>query len=280
MSVRTAEAGDTAPLRVSVITVARNAADTIGDTLRSVAAQRWPDIEHIVIDGASTDGTREIVERHRGRIAAFVSEPDGGLYDAMNKGIALATGDVIGTLNADDVYAHEHVVEHIARAFQDPDVEACYGDLVYVDRADLNRVVRYWRSCPYRDGLFERGWLPAHPTFYVRRAVYARCGVFDTAYRIQADFELTMRLLAVHRVRARYLPEILVRMRMGGTTNRRLGNVVKGNLESYRAARAHGLKVTPLFFLRKILSRLPQFVRRPAPGQLAPWRPSPDQPSS
>jgi len=260
------------PLRVSIVTVARNAADTIADTLGSVAAQDYPHIEHIVIDGASTDGTQAIVEANRARVAQFVSEPDRGLYDAMNKGIARATGDVIGTLNADDVLAHAGVVRRIAGVFQDPAVEACYGDLVYVDRGDLNRVVRYWRSCPYRDGLFERGWLPAHPTFYVRRSVYRRCGVFDTGYRIQSDFELTLRLLAVHGVRSAYLPEILVRMRMGGTTNKRLVNVLRGNLESYRAARAHGLHVTPLFFPRKILSRLPQFVRRPPAGSLPPWQ--------
>jgi glycosyltransferase involved in cell wall biosynthesis len=181
----------------------------------------------------------------------------------MNKGIALATGEVVGTLNADDMYMHEGVLARVASVFEDASVEACYGDLIYVDRADTDRIVRYWTSRPYAPGLFERGWIPAHPTFFVRRSVYERYGAFDLSYRIQSDFELTMRLLAVHGIRSVYIPEILVRMRMGGTTNRRVMNVVRGNLESYRAARSHGLGVTPWFFVVKILSRVPQFFRRP-----------------
>jgi glycosyltransferase involved in cell wall biosynthesis len=250
-------------MKISIVTVALNAATTIEDTLRSVASQTYPNIEHIVIDGGSTDGTLEIVQRHRGRIATLISEPDRGIYDAMNKGIAAATGDIVGTLNADDFYVNEYVLENIARAFVDPDVGACYADLVYVDRRDINKVIRYWKSRPYADGLFEIGWLPAHPTFILRRALYQRYGGFDLRYRYQADFELTMRMLAVHKVRSVYLPEVIVKMRMGGVSNRSVWNVIKGNLEAYRACRRHGLKVTPLFISRKILSRLPQFFRRP-----------------
>jgi glycosyltransferase involved in cell wall biosynthesis len=249
-------------MKISIITVVLNAADTIEDTLRSVAAQRYPTIEHIVVDGGSTDGTLAIIERHRGRIATLIVEPDRGIYDAMNKGIAVATGDIIGTLNADDIYADEQVLEKIARVFTDPAIGACHADLVYVERTDLDKIVRYWQSCPYADGLFERGWLPAHPTFFARREVYRRYGGFDLSYRFQADFELTMRLLAVHKVRSVYLPEVIVKMRMGGVSNRSVLNVVKGNLEAYRACRRHGLKVSPLFIAKKILSRLPQFFRR------------------
>lgn len=250
-------------MKISIITVVLNAADTIEDTLRSVAAQRYPAIEHIVVDGGSTDGTLEIIERHRDRIAALIIEPDRGIYDAMNKGIAATTGEIVGMLNADDVYVDEHVLEKVARAFSDPAVDVCHADLVYVDRADLNRIIRYWKSRPYIDGLFEKGWLPAHPTFFVRRALYQRYGGFDLSYRFQADFELTMRLLAVHKARSVYLPEVIVKMRMGGVSNRSVLNVIKGNLEAYRACRQHGLKVSPLFIARKILSRLPQFFRRP-----------------
>jgi glycosyltransferase involved in cell wall biosynthesis len=249
-------------MKISIVTVVLNAADTIEDTLRSVAAQRYPTIEHIVVDGGSTDGTLDIIERHRGRIATLIVEPDRGIYDAMNKGINAATGDIIGTLNADDLYVDEHVLEKIARVFTDPAVGACHADLVYVDRADLDKIIRYWKSCPYTDGLFEKGWLPAHPTFFVRRALYRRYGGFDLNYRFQADFELTMRLLAVHKVRSVYLPEVIVKMRMGGVSNRSVLNVIKGNLEAYRACRQHGLKVSPLFIAKKILSRLPQFFRR------------------
>jgi len=253
-------------MKISLVTVAYNAADTIEDTLRSVASQDHPHIEHIIVDGGSTDGTLEIVARYRDHLAKVVSEADDGIYDAMNKGIALATGDVVGTLNADDVYAHDRVVSQVAAAFAaDPDLDAVYGDLLYVARDDTRKVVRYWQSQPYRDGLFEKGWMPAHPTLFVTRRTYQRHGLFDLDFRIQSDFELTMRFLAVHRIRSRYLPGVMVRMRLGGVTNRSLGNVVRGNLEAYRACRKHGLAVTPLFMLRKVLSRLPQFFRRPRP---------------
>lgn len=250
-------------MKLTIITAARNAAATIADTLQSVAEQSHPDVEHIIIDGASTDGTLDVV-RGFGHVAQLVSESDHGLYHAMNKGIRMATGEIVGILNADDVYAHSNVLKTVAGVFQDPDVDACYGDLLYVERDRPERIVRYWQSQPFSPGLFHRGWLPAHPTFFVRRNLYERFGGFDLRYKIQSDFELTMRLLEINRVRSRYLPEVLVRMRMGGTTNNSIVNMVKGNLESYRACRRHGLAVTPWFFVRKVASRLPQFLRRPA----------------
>jgi glycosyltransferase involved in cell wall biosynthesis len=250
-------------VKITVITVVYNNAATIEETIRSVASQRYSEVEHIIIDGGSTDGTMEIVNRHRDKLAIVVSEPDEGLYHAMNKGIALASGDVIGTLNSDDIYAGDDVLDTVAAVFDDPVVDACYADLVYVDPLDTSKIIRYWKSRPYELGLFRRGWIPAHPTFFVRRQVYEKYGDFDLRYKIQSDFDLTMRFLEIHQVRSVYIPKILVRMRMGGTTNKRLGNIIKGNLESYRACRENGLKVTPLFFVVKIFSRLPQFVRRP-----------------
>jgi glycosyltransferase involved in cell wall biosynthesis len=228
-----------------------------------VAAQQYAQREHIVVDGGSTDATREILARHRQRLAHTLSERDGGIYDAMNKGIALATGEVVGFLNADDRYVHAGVLSRIAEQFDDPSVGACYADLVYVDKDDTSRVVRYWKSRPYKPGLFEKGWMPAHPTFYVRRSVYARLGGYNTAYRLQSDFELTMRFLAVHGVIARYVPETWVAMRSGGVSNRSVRGVIRGNLEAYRAARSNGLRVSPFFLVRKVLSRVPQFLSRP-----------------
>lgn len=248
--------------KISVITVVRNAAGTIEETVRSVLAQKYPDIEHIVVDGVSTDDTMKVLNRYRGKIAKIVSEADRGIYDAMNKGIALATGDIIGCLNADDIYEHPQVLDRIAAAFDDERVEACYGDLIYVDPDDMRTVRRYWRSCDYRQGLCDKGWMPAHPTFYVRRRVYERLGGFDLRYPRQADFELTMRFLEIGRVRSVYLPEILVRMRAGGRSNSSIGWVLKGNLESYRACKDHGRPVTLWFFVQKIASRLPQFLIR------------------
>jgi len=250
-------------MKISVITVSLNSAATIEETILSVHRQTHAQREHIVIDGVSRDGTSGVVERHREKIAVYLSESDAGIFDAMNKGMARASGDVIGFLNADDVYAHNQVLEHIAAAFGEPGVQAVYADLVYVNNRNPADVVRYWRSGDFRPGRFARGWMPAHPTFYVRREVYERLGGFKLEYRLQGDFELTLRLLEVHCIRARYVAEIWVRMRTGGVSNRSWRSVLRGNVEAYRAARANGLAVTPFFMLRKILSRVPQFFARP-----------------
>lgn len=253
-------------MKISIITVCYNAADTIGETLDSVADQTYQDIEHIVIDGGSTDGTGAVLKAKGRRVAIWRSEPDRGIYDAMNKGILLATGDVVGMLNADDIYADETVLEQVAVIFSDPAVDACYADLVYVSADDPTKVRRYWRSCSYREGLFERGWMPAHPTFFVRRRVYEEHGLFDTQFKLQSDFELTMRFINVQRIKTEYMPRIWVRMRMGGVSNRSIRNVMRGNIEAYKACRKHRIKVSPLFFLMKIASRIPQFFTRPPAG--------------
>ncbi len=213
-------------LKITVITVAYNAARTIAETICSVAEQDYSDVEHIVIDGASPDGTAEVVRQTPGRVTRLLSEPDRGVYDAMNKGIAMATGDVIGFLNADDMYAHSGVLSRVAEALSNPDVDACYADLVYVDPKDLRKIVRYWKSRPYEYGLFEKGWMPAHPTFFVRRSVYERLGGFDLEYKLQSDFELTMRFMHVHKIRSVYVSEIWVRMRTGGLSNNSLRGIL------------------------------------------------------
>ena len=253
-------------IKISIITVCFNSAGTIEDTIKSVAEQTHVDIEHIIVDGCSTDGTMEIVNRHREHLSKVVSEPDHGIYDAMNKGLALASGDVIGFLNSDDLFANTAALALVAKAFEDPTIDACYADLVYVAEHDLSKVVRYWKSKNYREGQFSVGWMPAHPTFYVRRSVYERLGGFDLQFSLQADFELTMRFLEVHRIKSLYIPRVLVKMRLGGATNKSLHNVLQGNLEAYRACKKHGLAVTPLFMLRKVLSRLPQFFAKPPVG--------------
>jgi glycosyltransferase involved in cell wall biosynthesis len=250
-------------MRFSIITVVRNAADTVAECIESVAGQDYREVEHLVIDGASTDGTLRVIDEYRDRLAKVVSEPDRGIYDAMNKGLALATGDVVGFLNADDSYADRNVLRDVAALLQDTLTDAVYGDLVYVSAANPQRIVRYWRSGVYRPGSFSRGWMPAHPTFFVRRDVYRRFGGFDLSYRLQSDFDLTMRLLEVQKIRSIYLPRILVRMRTGGAPNRSISNVVKGNLEAYRACKKNAIPVSPLFILRKLWSRLPQFIARP-----------------
>ena len=247
-------------MKISVITVCYNSARTIGRTLLSVREQTHDDIEHIIIDGASSDNTLEVVAAEGRHAVKLVSEPDGGIYDAMNKGLARATGDVIGFLNSDDVFASAEVVSKIALALADSAIDACYGDLVYVAQDDMNKVVRYWKSTEYKRGLFDRGWVPAHPTFYARRELYQRHGGFDLDMKLAADFDILLRFFEVHRIRTSYIPNVLVRMRLGGATNVSLGNVLRQNIEISRAFRKYGLSVGLKPFAFKLMSRLSQFA--------------------
>lgn len=256
-------------LQISVITAVLNSAGTVGCALRSVHEQRWSNIEHIVIDGGSTDGTLDIVDEHKSRIATVVSEPDGGVYDALNKGIAHASGDVVGFLHADDEFASPDVLARVAAAFDDPSVAAVYGDIEYVNRDDVSRVVRYWRAGPYRRARLPHGWMPPHPTLYLRRDVYSRFGTFDTRYRIAADYEYMLRILWWGRVQATYLPEVLVRMRTGGMSNMSLSNILHKSREDYAALRENGIGGLQTLLLKNV-TKLPQFVARAAPRLQSP----------
>jgi len=219
-------------------------------------------VEHIIIDGASSDNTLAIV-REISPHSHIVSELDNGIYDAMNKGILIATGDIIGILNADDFYADQQVIETVINAFADPEVDACYSDLVYVDQEKTDRIVRYWKSCPYRSGLFEKGWVPPHPTFFVRRKVYERLGLFDLDYQIAADFELMARFIDRHKVKTNYLPQVTVNMRLGGTTNKSIRNIIKQNLEIIRALKKNKLRISPLIPAYKLLDKFSQYFKNP-----------------
>lgn len=250
-------------MKVSIITVVYNGVKTIEDCIKSVAGQTYSNIEHIIIDGGSTDGTLDIITKYKDKIAYIICEPDNGIYDAMNKGLRLATGDIIGILNSDDMYADNSVLACVASVFANSSVDICYGDLVYVDKVDLNKVVRYWRSCDYKDGLFKKGWVPAHPTFFVRRTVHEKYGNFDLNYSLAADFELMMRFLDKYKAKSVYTPKVLVKMRVGGATNKKIYNIIKQNKEIYRALRKNGVTITPFFFVIKFLSRIKQFFSKP-----------------
>lgn len=250
-------------MKISVITAVYNNRDTIAQALDSALAQDHVDVELIVIDGGSTDGTLEILQGYADRLAVLVSEPDRGIYDALNKGIAQASGEVVGFLHSDDVFAEAGVLSRIGAAFADPKVDAAYGDLLYVKKDDPSRVVRTWRAAKFSRSKLARGWMPPHPTFYVRRSVYEQLGGYDTAYRIAADYDFVLRLLGRGGVRAAYIPEVLVKMRVGGASNRSLKNILRKSREDYRALRNSG--VGGLRALAwKNLSKLPQFVLRHA----------------
>ena len=246
-------------VKISIITATYNSELTVRDTMISVGRQTHPGIEHLVIDGASTDSTLDIVSKFP-HVSTVVSEPDKGIYDAMNKGVRLATGDVVGILNSDDIYAHNRVLEKVARLFRNPEVQAVYADLQYVREDNLNKVVRHWKSGEYSSQNFYYGWMPPHPTFFVRREIYEECGLFDTSFKSAADYELMLRFLVRYNVPATYLPEVIVKMRNGGMSNASFKNRWRANREDRRAWDVNGL--TPYFFTipLKPFRKLSQFL--------------------
>lgn len=246
---------------ISVVTAVINRVDTIDQSLASVAAQTWESVEHIVIDGASTDGTLALIEKQRARLAVLVSEPDNGIYDALNKGLALASGDVVGLMHSDDFYADECVLEKVARAFANPSVYGVYGDLDYVAKDDPSRIVRRWRSGTYDPTFLAKGWMPPHPTLYLRRSVIQEWGGFDTSFRIAADYDAMLRYLGRAKIRLAYIPEVLVKMRVGGESNRSLSRIVRKSREDYRALRHNGIGGMGTL-IRKNLGKIPQFFLR------------------
>lgn len=254
-------------LQVSVITAVYNGASTIGEAVRSVSGQTWQHVEHIVVDAGSTDGTLQVLDEHKGGISKLISEPDEGLYYGLNKGIRHASGDVIGFMHADDSFASPRALERVAAAFEDPEVGAVYGDLVYVSKRDSSKVVRYWRAGQYRRDHLAHGWMPPHPTFYVRRDLYSKVGAFDTRYRIAADYDHMLRVLWGANVKAAYVPEVLVRMRVGGLSNRSMFALLHKSFEDFAALRENGLGAFQALVLKNV-TKLPQFVAR-EPGRAA-----------
>ncbi len=250
--------------KLTLLTASYNSAATIGDTLRSVAAQDYPDIEHIVIDGASKDDTMAVVAREGTHVAKAVSERDKGIYDAYNKGVGLATGEIIGFINSDDFYAHKGVASRVMELFAaDPSLEAVHADLVYVAQDDPAKVVRWWKSRPCTEKSLARGFIPAHPTVFLRRSVYDKAGLFDLDYRLAADYEFLLRIFHTYAVNALYVPEIWVRMRTGGATGAGFEGIKRQNVEIRRAQAKHGVSYPAWkFFVHKVIDRSVQRMRR------------------
>ena len=248
-------------MKISVITCTFNSAATVAQTLESVHHQDYPNKEHIIIDGLSTDHTTEIVSGFA-HVARLIREKDHGMYDAMNKGILAATGEIIGILNSDDVYANDKVLTKVKSSFDDPHVLACYADLQYVHNQDMNKVVRVWKSGKLRTRSFYWGWMPPHPTFFVRREVYDKVGLFNTSLKSAADYEMMLRILVKHKLKAQYIPEVLVKMRMGGLSNASLLHRVRANREDRLAWKINGLQ--PYFFTlyMKPIRKISQFIIR------------------
>jgi glycosyltransferase len=244
---------------ISIITPVLNDVHTLRDCIESVLNQDSPS-EHIIIDGGSTDGSLDVIAEYASRLGTVVSEPDENNCDAMNKGIAIARGDVVGILNADDFYAHERVLSKVRTTFETCDTDSCYGDLQYVDRRNPHRIIRYWKSRPYDPRLLYHGWMPPHPTLFVRRSVYERCGTFRLDQASAGDYELMLRFFLKCGISATYIPEVLVNMRLGGASSASVKNRLKGHLKDWRAWRINGLTPRPWTLILKPLSKIGQYV--------------------
>lgn len=247
-------------MRISIITAVLNKKNTIKYTIESVLGQRYKDIEHIIIDGGSTDGTLDIINRYAGRVR-IMSEYDSGIYDALNKGIVLSSGHIIGFLHSDDTYAHSNVLQLVADTVEKYNVDSCYGDLIYVGKNNANKIIRYWKSSAYRPGKFKDGWMPPHPTFFVKKGVYDAHGLFNTTLKIAADYELMLRFLEKNKISTSYIPQVLVHMRCGGISNYSLGDMMLKSIEDFRAWKINDLKIDSRTILQKNISKIPQFFK-------------------
>jgi glycosyltransferase involved in cell wall biosynthesis len=249
------------PIKISIITICFNSASTIEETIKSVIEQDYQNLEYIVVDGGSTDGTLDILKKYPEKISKVISEKDRGIYDAMNKGISIATGDLIGILNSDDVYAHESVLSKIAALYDSEKPDAVYADLVYVSKDNLNHVIRNWKSGLYKTGLFLKGWMPPHPTFFVKKECYEKFGTYNISFRSAADYELMLRLIHKEKIKTAYLPETIIKMRAGGISNITFLNRLRANMEDRRAWKVNGLNPGTFTLLMKPLSKVFQFVK-------------------
>lgn len=233
-------------MKVSLITVTLNSAPYLADCIDSVVKQQYGNIEHIFVDGGSTDGTLAIIKSYGNHVAKWISEPDRGMYDAINKGMEMATGDIIGILNSDDMYASNDVVTAIVDCFDEFQLDAVYGDLVYVSKLNTNKVVRLWKGFSYNRSRFHYGWMPAHPTFYVRRDLIGKLGGYESHYFTAADYEFMARYLFRFRISARYLPKLIVKMRVGGQSNITWKSRLRANRRDYLAMKKNKVPF-PLF---------------------------------
>lgn len=247
-------------MKVSLITVTYNSEKYLASCIESVLRQTYHDIEYIVVDGASTDDTLSVIRNYSHNIDKWVSEKDRGMYDAINKGMRLATGDIIGILNSDDVFASNNTVSKIVQCFKENGVDSVYGDLVYVDGSDTSKVHRYWKGAAYNRSAFRWGWMPAHPTFYVRREVVQQLGGYETHFYSAADFEFMTRYLYRHRISSCYLPELIVKMRNGGMSNSSLKKRLRANRRDYLALKRNSVPFPFFASLVKPIRKLPQFI--------------------
>ena len=250
-------------LKISIITATYNSLETLPTTLKSIVEQNYENIECVVIDGKSTDGTLKIIYKYQidnpDISFKIISEKDSGIYDALNKGIFNATGDIIGFLHSDDMLASSNILTKIAEEFIKTDVNGVYGDLQYVNRDNTNNVIRYWKSKKFHPKLIKQGWMPAHPTLFLKREVYKSQGYFDLSYKIAADYDLMLRILKDQTLKFSYLPTVITKMRLGGASNKSIKNIIKKTMEDYHAIRSNNIGGVITLLLKNI-SKIKQFL--------------------
>ncbi|WP_108063693.1 glycosyltransferase family 2 protein [Poseidonibacter lekithochrous] len=248
-------------LKISIITSVWNNRETIRDAIESVIGESYDNIEYIVVDSASDDGTVEIVENYSNKVSIFVSEKDKGIYDGLNRGLALATGDVIAFLHSDDIYASNTIIEDVIKVFENNDsIDGIYGDLVYTSKVDINKVLRYWKSKEFDSKLLSKGWMPAHPTLFLRREVYEKYGNFNLTFKIAADYDFMLRILNGG-IKVKYLSKVLYKMRVGGESNKSIKNIIKKSKEDLQALKEN--EIGGIFTLViKNLSKITQFIEK------------------
>lgn len=251
-------------MKISIITATYNRADTIRDTIESILSQTYQEWEHIIVDGASSDRTLEIIDEYRdlyrGRIK-IISEKDNGIYDAMNKGIAMASGDIIGILNSDDLYFDDEVLDSIHNAFANDSIDAIYGGIVVSSSNDLNKIIRIKRGSEYPNGGFRTGWHPAHPSFYVKNDVYKRFGSFDLNFGTAADMEIMIRFIERHHIKSVFIPKIMVKMRFGGASNSSVKAILRSNKQVLRAFEKNGLAKPNFYLIKKLAPKVGNIIK-------------------
>ena len=248
-------------MKVSIITATYNNENTVEDTVLSVSSQTYKNIEHIIIDGSSSDNTIQIIRKHQVKIAKIISEPDRGIYDALNKGIKYASGDIICFLHADDIYADYTVIEKAVNLFSEKQIDSIYGDLQYVAKEDTGKIIRYWKSGKFTFSKLKKGWMPPHPTFLVKKEIYENCGVFDTNFKIAADYDIILRFLGKHKISTAYLPEVMIKMRIGGESNKSLKNIIKKMKEDVKALKKNKLGGWQTVIMKNII-KIPQLFKK------------------
>ncbi len=247
-------------MKISIVTVVYNNEDTIEQAILSVINQTYPDIEYILIDGQSTDNTLNIINKYKNQVSKIISEPDNGIYDAMNKGLKKCTGDLVGILNSDDFYKNQDVLSKVVKTFQEKNVDSVYGNLLYVDPENTEVVNRRWVSGEFKRSKFRYGWMPPHPTFFVKKKVYDEYGLFNLEIKSAADYEIMLRFLYKNKISTAYIDEVITIMRDGGNSNQSLRHRLKANKEDFRSWKINGIKPNLFFRFLKPMRKVKQYI--------------------